>query len=416
MRILFLSNHVANEGHGGSGWLTSLADELKERDNITLAIGHLSTRPVEKEQKDNITYYAIPLAPKGIKDKLKGLFFYNSMEPEEKMWNYYIEKCRDIVDDFHPDIIQVFGSELYCGLIAGEAPVPVILHIQGFKNACLPMFFPPGITERSYVWQDKNPYHAYRNWTGLTWWRRNAHTENEIIRKTKYFIGRTSWDKKYITLFNPQAQYFYGEEMMRPVFYQHSERVLPPRLTIMTVISAPLYKGYDNILKTANVLKNVIGIDFVWNVFGNVNYRLIEKRIKLSHKNLNVRLKGVAPAEIIKKELEKSTLYFHSSYIENSSNSVIEAQMTGCPVVANYVGGLTTIIKEGINGFLVPANDPYQAASRVLELFNDKNKNLLIGKQAREIALKQHDREVIVDELISTYLAITEKECLQNQN
>ena len=410
MRVLFFSNHVANEGHGGSGWLTSLVEEFKKRDSIAIGVAHLSTRPIGKEQIEGITYYAIPLAAKGIKDKLKGLLFYKSMDPEEKMWPYYIEKCKDIVADFKPDIIQVFGSELYCGLIAGEVPVPVVLHIQGFKNACIPMFFPPGISERSYVWQDKNPYHAYRNWAGLIWWRRNAHTENEILRKTKYFIGRTVWDKRYLSLFNPNAQYFYGEEMMRPIFYQDSERILPPTLTIVTVISAPLYKGYDNILKTANALKNTIGIDFVWKVFGNVDYRLIENKLKLSHQNLNINLMGHTPAEIIKKELERCTLYFHSSYIENSCNSIIEAQMTGCPVVANYVGGLTTIIKDGINGLLVPANDPYQTAYCLLDLFNDESKNLLIGKQAREIALKQHDRAKIVDELISTYFEIRKKE------
>ena len=315
MRVLFFSNHVSNEGHDASGWLASLINELKKRENVTIGIGHLSTRPVETEQKGDVTYYAIPLAKKSIKDKFRGIFFHSSMEPEEKLWPYYIERCQNIVAHFKPDVIQVFGSELYCGLIAGEVSVPVILHIQGFKNACMPMFFPPGFSEKSYVWQDKNLWHAFRNWIGLAWWRRNAHTENAILRKVKYFIGRTEWDKRYVSLFNPHAKYFYGEEMMRPIFYQDSERILPPTLTIVTVISAPLYKGYDNILKTANVLKNTIGIDFVWKVFGNVDYHLVENKLNLRHQDLNVNLMGHASAETIKKELEGSTLYFHSSYM-----------------------------------------------------------------------------------------------------
>ena len=410
MRILFFSNHVSNEKHQASGWVATLVTELKQCKGITVGVAHLSTHFVEKELKENVSYYCIPLAQKGIKAKIESVVLYKSNESEKRLWAYYIDKCKTIVNDFKPDIIQVFGSELYCGLIAGEVNTPVVLHIQGFKNACIPSYFPPGVSKWDYIWKDKKLSSSYRRFMGLIWWRRNSFTENEILNRTKYFIGRTSWDHNYISLFNQHAHYFHGEEMMRPVFYEPSHRTLPEKLTIITVISSPLYKGFDNILRTANVLSNVLNVDFSWKVFGNIDSKFAEKCTKLKCRDLNIQLMGSASAETIKKELEVCTLYYHSSYIENSCNSVIEAQMTGCPVIANYVGGLTTIIDNGKNGLLVPANDPFQTAYNIFSLFKDPQKNLTIGRHAREMALREHDRVSIVCGLIDIYKKILDIE------
>ena len=45
---------------------------------------------------------------------------------------------------------------------------------------------------------------------------------------------------------------------------------------------------------------------------------------------------------------------FHSSYIENSPNSVGEAQMVGVPVVASRVGGTDSMVEHGKTGFMYP--------------------------------------------------------------
>ena len=59
------------------------------------------------------------------------------------------------------------------------------------------------------------------------------------------------------------------------------------------------------------------------------------------------------------------TAYVHPSYIDNSPNSVCEAQVLGVPVVATDVGGVPSIVENGKTGWLVPANDPVATASRL---------------------------------------------------
>ena len=150
-------------------------------------------------------------------------------------------------------------------------------------------------------------------------------------------------------------------------------------------------------------MKNEVGLDFEWNVYGNVQPEFMEKHTGLKHENLNINLKGVASAEVLRDSLLKSTLYFHSSYVENSPNSVGEAQLVGIPVVASRVGGTDSMVEHGKTGFLYPVTDPYMAAYYIDRMIGDKEENVKIGKQAREVALVRHDKEKIVEELLKTY-------------
>lgn len=63
--------------------------------------------------------------------------------------------------------------------------------------------------------------------------------------------------------------------------------------------------------------------------------------------------------------------------------------MLGCTVIATNVGGTPSLIKDSENGFLVPANDPYQLAFRILYLANEKEKNKQIGFAAKATARKR---------------------------
>jgi glycosyltransferase involved in cell wall biosynthesis len=50
--------------------------------------------------------------------------------------------------------------------------------------------------------------------------------------------------------------------------------------------------------------------------------------------------------------------------------------------VASRVGGLTTTIKDGVTGHLVPEGDPAALARRLGELFGDRQKRDRLGDEA----------------------------------
>lgn len=208
---------------------------------------------------------------------------------------------------------------------------------------------------------------------------------------------------------HPGANYYYGGEILRDVFYAQPKREFPDRLIIVSTISSPMYKGFDLALKTAKLLKENMHLDVEWRMFGNINPRIGERLTGLHYQNVGIRLCGVATAEQLRDEIIQSTAYVHTSYIDNSPNSVCEAQILGVPVIVTHVGGTPSLIREGVTGFSVPANDPWQMAAVIAQIFHDRELNIKIGETAREVALKRHDHKMIIANLIDIYSKVLRK-------
>ena len=134
------------------------------------------------------------------------------------------------------------------------------------------------------------------------------------------------------------------------------------------------------------------------------------KFIRIKHEDVNVELCGVVDSQQLQEAEANATLYFHPTYIDNSPNSLSEAQMMSLPVVATFVGGIPSLIDNGIDGFLVPANDPYQAACHIERLANDKELNNEMGEKSREKAMKRHNKAKITNQITKVYDLFTRKE------
>lgn len=409
MKILIFSNTAGNfktsasqNGYNGGGWMGTLQTELSKVSDIQLGVCFVAEGFPAKVEQDGVTYYPVPSARKRLKDKLLDALNPHDVHRDEVLWPHYKERFKKAIDDFRPDIIHIFGSELYLGLAAQVTTCPCVLHIQGLPSLSIYIYLPPGISRHDYIRKD-GWRGVWANWSYLNYWERSVYREKAALKAVGHVIGRTGWDREAAAILAPQAKYHFGGEILRPVFYEPARRALPKRLTLMTTSSAPLYKGFDIILRVASILKNECRVDFEWNVFGNVAPRLAEKETHLSHKDLGIFLRGVATAEELRAQLLQSTLYFQPSYIENSPNSVCEAQLLGLPIVATNVGGTSSIVADGESGLLFPATDPYMGASKVLRLYHDAALNEKMGEVGKSAAFKRHDRKAIVGQLIETY-------------
>ena len=68
----------------------------------------------------------------------------------------------------------------------------------------------------------------------------------------------------------------------------------------------------------------------------------------------------------------RSNVFVSPSSIENSSNSIGEAQLVGVPTVASFVGGNSSFIKHYENGLLYPFDAPYMLAFYIDLLFQNE--------------------------------------------
>lgn len=416
MRILWFStnsaNYVSNKNlnrdYNGGGWTGALQDELIKHENVELGVCFCNANENVKVKQNGVVYYPILHHSKSFKDKVLDLLKIHDVTRDENLWPYYIHQFRNVILDFKPDIIEIFGSELYVGLatlVANDLNIPCCLHIQGILSLYLPSFLPVGVSKTSYYFSS-GLRNAYSKWQYYAYWHRSVHREKRILQNAPHVLGRTLWDKSAIEILNPMATYHYGGEILRPCFYEKCERQLPEKTIIITTSSAATYKGFDLILKIANILKNEIGHEFEWKVFGNVDPVFFERLTSIKHENVNVFLCGVATAEQLRDSMLHSTVYLQPSYIENSPNSVAEAQILGLPVVATNVGGTSSMVDDGTNGVLFTATDPYMGAYALHKLIIDRTRNIKIGENAKKTALIRHNPHIIVSNLIATYNVI----------
>lgn len=402
MRVLWFTNTPSNYkvqegGYNGGGWISSLENELKRQKGIELAISFILPNEPFKTAKDEVTYYPIPLPWRNKISKLKNII--SETETDKNVIERYVQ----VINDYKPDIIEVFGSEQSFGLISKYINIPVVLHIQGIINPCFNAYLPPFISWGNVIYQKKNPIKILREYLNRKNWKIQCNQEIEILQNINYYIGRTTWDERVTKVFNQTCTYFYGSEILREVFYQSGIRCIPDKLKIVTTISNPLYKGFDLVLKTARLMKEYLNLDFTWEVFGNIYPQTIEKQTGITCDSVNVKLRGVVQADKIKDEVLNCTCFFHPSYIDNSPNSICEAQISGCPVISTNVGGISSLITDNVTGFLIPANDPYQAAYLINLLHSNKSLNERVGIAAKDTASRRHDKRKIVKELIDVY-------------
>lgn len=331
MRVLWFTNtsscykNINRGGYNGGGWISSLELELSVLPDIELSVAFYSNEVLDVKKyigERGTIYYLIPRPRKSCYYTwitLMGQLKASSIMQEEMS----VSNLLEIVHDFKPDIIQVFGSENIYGLIAKYVDVPVVLHIQGILNPYLNAFLPPFVSWYDYIIQSRALRVKFRMLSEKIAWQRNSITERRMYTSIKYFMGRTEWDKRISRLMSPQSKYYYCSEILRDTFYLNDiPRNLPTKPIFVTTISSQFYKGFDMVLKTARILKDIVGVEFEWKVFGDVNPSKIEKITGISHSSVNVILCGVASAEKIKQALLGSTAYIHTSYIDNSPNSL----------------------------------------------------------------------------------------------
>ena len=70
--------------------------------------------------------------------------------------------------------------------------------------------------------------------------------------------------------------------------------------------------------------------------------------------------------------LNKIKVIVLPSYTEGVPNIILEAMACGTPVLANSVGGIPSIIKNGYNGFLMSDNSPESITKNLLKVLNDE--------------------------------------------
>jgi glycosyltransferase involved in cell wall biosynthesis len=118
---------------------------------------------------------------------------------------------------------------------------------------------------------------------------------------------------------------------------------------------------------------------------------------------------GSIPNDRIPEYLAASDIFVLPSLSEGFGIVLLEAMAAALPIVATNVTGVPSIVKEGVNAFLVEPRNATQIADKVITLLNDPELRHRMSENNR-VTVQKYAWERVVNDLEQVYLS-----CLKSQ-
>jgi glycosyltransferase involved in cell wall biosynthesis len=103
------------------------------------------------------------------------------------------------------------------------------------------------------------------------------------------------------------------------------------------------------------------------------------------------------------KLLQSCSAFVLASVEEGFARVLSEAAAAGLPIIGTYESGASTIIADGIEGFIVPARQPEKLAEAMIRVATDMELNRKMGEAAHRKGAAQNTWQDYADRLLSEY-------------
>ena len=414
MKVLWITNILFPEAKtliskneelkSSGGWMLGLANELTKHTSIELHVAtvsdKVSTLNISKGRK--ITYYTFP--------KGKGNIWYD--KSYEGYW-------KEIYSSVNPDIVHIHGTEYSQGLAFIKAcpQAKTVISIQGLTSAYYYYYY--GVSKRLIIkhlsfrdiirkdtlLQAKNKFK-----------KRGEKIEIPMIKSVSHIIGRTEWDKAHAWAINPKAKYHFCNEILRNEFYSGKwEYEKCTKHTIFLSQAGYPIKGLHQLLKAmplvlreypdtkiriagGNIIKNQTLRDKLSISGYGLIIRSMLSRLKLWN---HIDFLGGLNSEEMKAAYLDCNVFICPSTIENSPNSLGEAQILGVPCIASYVGGINDMIPSKSCGKLYRFEEVEMLAKCIIDTFRESD--VFDNTEMRRVAAERHSKEINTKKQISIY-------------
>ena len=419
MRLLILCNNVpgvirsALSGRPESdvNWLDSVLAGLRGQSTVSmevLCLGHASAAGALDE---HFSYLVFPCKrPDRQSSELERMFGQR-------------------LDAFRPDVVHIWGTEFPHSLAMLRACRDrglldkVVVSIQGLCHVCAERYtdgLPAGAVY-SFTFRDLARMDNIR--LQQRKFALRGKNEIEALRLARHVIGRTHWDYDCTEKINPERVYHFCNETLRDAFYTGQwrfESCLKHRIFASSCVYP--VKGFHYLLeatamaarKYPDVTLAVPGKSFL-NLTGKERFRedgyhrylaRLARKLGLTDKLVFL---GSCSADEMKAAFLEANVFALPSTIENSPNSMGEAMLLGVPCVAADVGGVSTLLENEKEGFVVPSGQVRLLADAICRVFAMEEGAERLGAGARAHALKTHDPEKNLETLLGIYRELQEK-------
>lgn len=357
-------------------WIAALAHLLRRQPGVVLTVLHWTPRitsDVDEFERDGIRfiYLKVPSVRVDI------LTLYQRRIALVKTYLNHHYHCYDL--------LHLHGSELQVPAMTARLPVPQLLSVQGLVSQ-----YPPFVP-RSEAWLK-------------ALWTLSGYYERRYLPAVQHFVCRTHWDQALMRQLSPGCTIHHNWEVIRPAFFRPVAMVAARRLQVVFLGGTQVMKGFREVLAAVDLLRQQLDIVLV--IAGHASPALVQVAVQaagLRHLSpAAIECRGLLSGEELVQLFSESLCLLHPSYVDNSPNSVCEAQVAGLPVVASDVGGVRSLIEDGVTGLLCTLA-PASIAQQALRLHTDPALRQHLVLQAAAVARQRHDPTVIVARTLAIY-------------
>lgn len=406
MRVLWITNIIFPapcEALGLSpnvfgGWMTSSLNAIRDKaTDLNIAVATVyQGKELRVIEKDSVIYYLLPARKNNTK-------YYRSLEP---LW-------RQVKEEFKPDVVHIHGTEYAHGL--------AYIRACGGHNVCVSIQGLVSVYAR-YYYAGIDPKEIIRNisvrdilkmdtiFQQKRKFEKRGELEKEYIKSVSHIIGRTAWDKAHIWAINPDARYHFCNETLRSTFYKHKwDYEKCDKHTIFLSQAGYPIKGLHKVLEAMPLILRhypdaqirIAGSSIVDKPFYRITGygKYIRSLIRKLHLQDKVSFLGLLNEEQMCQEYLKANVFICPSSIENSPNSLGEAQIIGTPCLSAYVGGAMDMMTENEIG-LYRFEEVEMLAYKVCDIFSKTNKD------SQYSAAYRHSKDINSYRLIEIYSLI----------
>lgn len=139
----------------------------------------------------------------------------------------------------------------------------------------------------------------------------------------------------------------------------------------------------------------------------------LEEQYQQQVKKLNLQdiivFAGVLPHSEIFTRMAEALFTIVPSRSEAFGLVNIESMSVGTPVIASAVGGIPEIIRDGVDGFLVPPDDPEALAEKIKVLLTDHKLREEMGRNARQRFLDVFEQTQSIEQQVQWFEELVAK-------
>lgn len=407
MKVLWVSSRIFDEvDEKQSGvWQKALAEKLVGQEDLIL--GNISYQDGINEATysvyKNIHQWGIP-----------GKGKVNNGMPPDKVCRWFSE----VVNNFNPDIVHVWGSENPFKLLPFKYNIAGIkvLAMQGvlssigntlFMGLSLKDAFSTiGLREiltKSSLWSIRRSF------------CNESEVEKKIIKSAEYIITQSDWTESQIKIINAKVPCYRTTRTLREPFLdckkwssiEHNKNI------VYTASWGYSLKGLHVLIKAMAIVKRdfpdvelrIAGTIGRRDILGDGYLRFILKKIKDLGLEKNIVWLGGISAEDIVKNLQEASVFAHASFVESYSVAVAEAMSVGTPSVVTFAGAIPEMADNNIEALFFTIGDYKRCAHLIVKLLSDK----VLSKEISNNALKRSRERNIDNDAVSNQMNIYRK-------